>query len=100
MKIPEPLPQILKKNGYTYTLIRRDKNICIYQQGVAPDLFYYEVFKVKVKKGTIFKGKELPERESFPKDEDFGSSAWTKRTLKEALVKFNELLNKEKGTNC
>ena len=39
-------------------------------------------------------GKEYEEREVFPKDSDFGITAWTICDLDKALAKFNELENK------
>jgi hypothetical protein len=90
----KPLPLILKKNGFTYTQVLRDGKVCIYEQLVAEELKYYEVFVVKIKPAAFFKGKEIPEREVFPYDEDFGNSAWNCRTLEDAMVRFDELNQK------
>ena len=38
-------------------------------------------------------GKKYEEREVFPKDEDFGYTAWTICNYDKALAKFNELEN-------
>ncbi len=52
---------------------------------------YYEVFKViVVKEGYVF-DKLLPEREVYPGNEDFGSTAWTFKTKESALERYNSL---------
>jgi len=88
------LPTTLKKNGFIYTQIKRDGNACLYAQQVAENLQYFEVFIPKVKAENVYKGKTFPEREVFPYDEDFGKSAWSCRTLEDALIRFNLLLSK------
>ena len=40
------------------------------------------------------KGIVLEEKELFPKDKDFGKTAWTICDWEKALAKFNELENK------
>ena len=86
------LTQQLRKNGFCYTQIQREGVVCLYSQEVGPNLQYFEVFLVKVKQSTIFKGKHIPEREIFPSDEAFGRTAWSCRTLEEATSKFNEMI--------
>jgi len=53
---------------------------------------YYEVFIIKVKPATIFKGKEIPEREVSPADSDFGVTAWSYWNLQDAIRKLVELI--------
>ena len=38
-------------------------------------------------------GVELPEKEKFPSDEDFGKWAWTYRDLNKAMEKYNGIEN-------
>jgi hypothetical protein len=91
------LPNILRKNGFTYTKILRGERSCIYEQRVAENLKYHEVFVVKIKPRQVFEnGKTYPKREVFPSNEEFGKTAWSFRTLNEALVRFKELVEKPK----
>lgn len=44
---------------------------------------YYEIFEKKVAKEVTLKGVYYPEREVYPKDEDFGSCGWCCNTLEQ-----------------
>lgn len=85
------LPLKKRFNGYNYTQRLRNGYAAIYEQTVASDCKYYEVFAIIRLPEKVIKGKLLPEREKWPKDEDFGYTAWTKRTLDEAIEKFAEI---------
>lgn len=87
-----PLPQSLRKNGFDYNLAYRDAKRAIYRQHVTENCQYFEVFQIRIAKAGTFKGKNIPEREVFPSDNDFGSTAWTFREYDKALAKFNTLL--------
>ena len=54
------------------TLLKRTKHKAIYVR----DDKVYEVFRIKVSPPTTMFGKDYPEREVYPGNEDFGSSAW------------------------
>jgi hypothetical protein len=51
----------------------------------------FELFEIKVLEPMNLNGKEYEEREVFPKDSDFGKTAWTICDWGKALAKFNEL---------
>ncbi|MEI6174280.1 MAG: hypothetical protein WCR01_11055 [Bacteroidota bacterium] len=85
------LPDIIRKNGFTYTQVCRDEKKAIYRQDVPPDLTYFEVFKIKIGKERTFKGKTLPHREMFPGNEAFGDTAWSCKTLETAMERYNQL---------
>jgi hypothetical protein len=87
----ETLALTLRKNGFTYTQIHRGQRSCIYRQEVSPDLYYFEVFIIRIKPERIFHGKKIEAREWFPHDEAFGDWAWTFRNYDEALWRFREL---------
>ena len=53
----------------------------------------FELFEIKVRPKKDIKGIVLEEKELFPKDKDFGKTAWTICDLDKALAKFNELEN-------
>jgi hypothetical protein len=90
------LPNNLRKNGFTYTLDRREGNVAIYQQWYTKNVHYWEVFIVQVKPDTVIQGKLIPEHEKFPSDSDFGITAWSCRTLEDATVRFTRLVEKQR----
>ena len=51
----------------------------------------FELFEIKVRPKKDIKGIVLEEKELFPKDKDFGKTAWTICNWEKALAKFNEL---------
>ena len=96
------LPLKLRKNGFEYKQIKKEGLYYIYEQDynsgidygkddTPKELKFYEVFKAKIRPAETFKGKDYPQREVFPSDEDFGTSAWAYRTFDEALDKLMRL---------
>jgi hypothetical protein len=85
------LPVKLRKNGFIYTQVLREGNKAIYEQHVTPDLKYFEVFIIRIRQEKIIAGKTIPAGETFPKDEDFGYTAWTFRDYDRALNKYDSL---------
>jgi hypothetical protein len=94
------LGKIEKKNGFSYYLVKREGNKCIYAQKVGGIVFAYEVFYVKTLKERIIKFKLsdkkhkevlLEEREVLPSNEDFGKIAWTFEFLHDAKKCFEGL---------
>lgn len=72
----QKLPEKIQKNGYFYTLVKRDQNKAIYKSNTG----FYEVFVVRIQQPgeaqiantrVIYEHKEL-----FPHDEGFGEYAW------------------------
>jgi hypothetical protein len=86
-----PLPSILKKNGFIYTLVKRGIKTMIYEQRDGEIVVGYEVFKNIISKTKNISGKIISPRELFPKNDDFRFTAWAPRTLEEAIIKFDEL---------
>ncbi len=86
-----------RKNGFDYNLVIREGNVAIYRQVYSENLDYFEIFKVKIRPATIFKGKHFPKREVFPSDSFFGETAWSCRTLEKAMERFRGLVEKEKN---
>lgn len=93
----------VKKNGFTYRLVKRNDERCIYSQhNAAAKVVGYEMFKIRL--GDQRKVKERwaklqhkafnPEDyeelfELFPSNEEFGKRAWSYKTLEEAELAFN-----------
>ena len=80
------LENTIKKNGFTYKLHKREDDLAIYEQWDydnpdKPILIAYEVFIVKITKDFEIKGKQITGGERFPRNEDFGYTAWTYSTF-------------------
>ena len=88
-----PLDEIINKNNYTYTQVLKGKRYCLYEQRGVANMRCFELFEIKVLEPMHFNGKKYEEREVFPKDKDFGKTAWTICDWEKALAKFNELEN-------
>jgi len=83
------LDKRIKCNGFYYDLIKRTDRKAMYQS----DSGFYEVFIIRIQEaneGTfegvivIFEHKEL-----FPKNEDFGSTAWCYSTGRNKMTAFD-----------
>ena len=90
-KILRDLHVKLRKNGFDYSLVIRNEKVAVYEQGYNKNLKYYEVFIVRIKPAIKFKGKDIPQREIFPSDGDFGKTAWSCRTMEEEFKNLIEL---------
>ena len=88
-----PLPQNLTYNHYGYTQVLKGKRYCLYEQRGVANMRCFELFEIKVLEPMELNGKYYEEREVFPKNEDFGKTAWTICDYDKALAKFNELEN-------
>ena len=72
----------------TSELIHRKGGIAIYKR--SDDV--YEVFKVKVSPAAEIFGKQYPEREAYPANEEFGLTAWCFTDRERAMRRFETLL--------
>jgi hypothetical protein len=85
------LKKTFSKDGFTFTQIKREGRVCIYEQ--VPDggeFIAYEVIIIKYKKERQINGKVLPAQEAYPSDSDWGKLAWTLKTLEKAKERFSE----------
>lgn len=85
------LPLFKRKNGFHYTQVLRGLEACIYEQRVSESVKYFEVFKIRIRKGKALPGKKLETSEWFPNNESFGYWAWTFKNYEDALKKWKEL---------
>ena len=85
------LPDIIRKNGFTYTKVLREGRKAIYGQMYCQGIEYFEVFTIKESRQRELNGKILPAKELFPANEDFGKTAWCCRTLPEAMERYNRI---------
>ena len=88
-----PLPKILTYNKYTYTQVLKGKRYCLYEQNGIANMRCFELFKIRVSREKKINGTIIEKKELFPRNEDFGYTAWTICDLDKALAKFNELEN-------
>lgn len=94
------LSESVNKNGYVYTqILRGEKGVVYSQRHTDPDISgsheYFEVFKIKISPPKVVFGVELPEKEKFPGDEDFGKWAWSFKCKDSAMERFNQIENGE-----
>lgn len=87
------LPFEVSRNGYRYILVRRSENTAVFCQTYQNVVVGYEVFKIRVMRARFnkFLNAMDPDKERFPCNEDFGKTAWTKFTIEEANLKYNQL---------
>ena len=55
----------------------------------------YEVIVIRTLPAATIMGKDTPERESCPGNEQWGTSGWTYKTLNEAKIKMQDLLKQK-----
>ena len=87
------LNKIIYKNNYTYTQVLKGKRYCLYEQNGIANMRCFELFKIKISREKNINGLIIESKEQFPKNEDFGKTAWTICDWEKALAKFNELEN-------
>lgn len=98
------LPKTKSKNGYLYKLVKRTKKAAMYsmtnEKFPEDTSLAYEVFKVVLTKPASIQQKsgvkkgmwyQYPVTEKFPRNEDFGKTAWAYQTLGAAEAKFKEI---------
>lgn len=96
------LPLTFNKNRCFYKQVIRTENVAMcslsYSAKGAPVGF--EVFMVRIQPAGKAFGKDIPEHEHIPSNEEFGSTAWSYTTRETAMQKFDELTKpcREKGS--
>ncbi len=92
------LAEVINRNGFIYKQIKRGDRAAIYSQIISDEEIRgnfeaFEVFKIKIGKAKVVFGVELPEKEKFPSDEDFGKWAWSFVDYETAVDRFNLIEN-------
>ena len=85
---PVPLPLEFKHKSFGYRQLERNEKAAIYSQSAGDQIAAYEVVKIRTVKPKIWMGREIPFREVYPSDSDWGSRGWTCHTLEEAKIKM------------
>lgn len=86
------LPLKTTSYGWTLTQIKRDRTRAIYEQSKDGQVCAYEVIRIEVAKPFTIAGKEYPEREVYPKSEDWGRTGWTCMTHDAAISRYQSLV--------
>ena len=81
----------LRYHGFDYTQIYRGTRSCLYRQTYHGKTIGFEVFIITPQPEILIKGIVYPARERWPKDEDFGKTAWSYLTLEQCTVKFQSI---------
>ena len=82
-----------KRRGIDYSFVKENDGATI----VMGELFgskWYEVFEKRVNRAFVISGNEIPAKEAFPGDEDFGKWARCVKTLEEAELWAERLSDK------
>jgi hypothetical protein len=98
---PKPLPEEFNgrasQKEFTFKLVKREKNIAIYEKKSGDDCTYREVIVVKSHNGLKFGENTTPPSEFYPGDNQFGLWGWCYRDSETEKIeaKFQELLTKQ-----
>lgn len=88
----------LNVQNRTLKQLKREGNVAIYELfGRGRVLYGYEVVIVKIHPAETILGREYPEREGYPANEDWGDLAWSygSNHLKDAMKRFNGLVEED-----
>lgn len=97
----ETLKETFRKNGLNYKLLDRTDKVAVYELKIGT-VVGYEVCKIYFNKARTLWGKDLPESESVPSNEQFGyegSKCFFPHDLKLAKEYFKEFDDKLSGAN-
>lgn len=95
----ELVPENFTFTGFTFVMVKRERNIAIYEQRLTKSnrLISYEVVILKEQQAsvTIMGGKEIQRahKEVYPSTGQWGRLGWTYNKLASAESKFDRLLN-------
>jgi hypothetical protein len=85
------VPSKLHYHGYDYALVCRGVKYSLYEQLFEEKIVGYEVTLIKIQKETVLYGKIIKKHERWAKDGDFGKTAFSYFTIKDAMKKYNKL---------
>jgi hypothetical protein len=96
------LEEVIISKKCIRTLIKRNENIAVYSLRYTenPDLIVgYDIFKIQISPQEIVFGKNYEERETYPSNGQYGTSAWSYTTLEAVDKKYGELNNSLSSKN-
>jgi len=86
----------ITRNRFRYDLVKRHNNWCVVsQENLAyPECpVHYELWRIRIKKGGTYKGKDFPTREVMPPTESWGRDGFTYLRLDDCLTDFAKRAN-------
>jgi hypothetical protein len=86
----EGLAKTFKRNGFTHNQVVRESNIAIYRRAKrirSKEIERFEVVIIRVLPEHIAFGRLFPEREIYPRSEEWGTYGWTYRDMEAAWKK-------------
>ncbi len=91
----ETLRTEIKRQVFTHNLVKRNRHVAMYDVCLEGEIIGYEVFIIREQKPRTIKirGKmiELKAKELFPRNEDFGQTAYAPSTLEGAEAAYKRL---------
>lgn len=91
---PRPLPDDFRKKGWTFHLLSRRGCVALYIKTIIGEngkmIRSWEVIRPEIKRADRFLGVDVPLRETYPCDEDWGTRGWTAMSEEEAMIVLDE----------
>lgn len=87
----EPLSTSLRVGGYDLHQVFRRGNVAVYEQSKGGKVQAYELILIQTAKAESIRGRDYPEREVYPHNELWGTSAWSIVSKDEALQRAERL---------
>ncbi len=85
------IPTRFSRAGFDYEQVKRNGLNAIFAQKCKGTVIAYEVVQIKVAPPERMFGKDYPEREVYPGNEEWGSIAWSCSMLERALERYSGL---------
>lgn len=82
------LEPFYRKNSFDYEQVKRVGDVAVYRQFDSEGEYGYEVFEIRKRPESNIKGRITPAREAPPTSEEWGSNAFTVKTLEQADEKM------------
>jgi hypothetical protein len=85
------VPLKLRFHGFEYAQVCRTERTALYHQTYDGITVGYEVFVIQMEPESFVYDTFYPTHERWPRDRDWGKTAWSCFTLEEAILKYNKL---------
>jgi hypothetical protein len=82
--------------GWHFRQIAREGMVAIYhrQKRIGGNVEHWEVIRIHIERPTEINGVHYPERENYPRSEEWGQDGFTCHTLERAREKFDSMVQK------
>jgi hypothetical protein len=81
--------------GWHFRQIAREGMLAIYHRSrIGGSAEHWEVIRIRIKPPTEINGVQYPERENYPRSEDWGAHGFTCQTLERAWERFHSMASK------